>query len=99
MDTLNSVVKDCHSHYYSFSKELLKNCTLFETNIQRTTSPLSVSGMELSKTMQQLGHSLEKQTNKNLVGLKSLGSERDENIHAVVADKFSKVDARIRHYE
>ena len=60
---------------------------------------MTSTGVEFAKTMKLIANNIEKQTNKNLIGLKSLSSERDENIHSVVADKLSKLETRIQHYE
>lgn len=72
--TLNLFVRDYHTHYYSFSKELCRLAILFEGSIQRCNGSLTSTGLELAKTMQTIAQNIEKQTNKNLVGLKSIGS-------------------------
>lgn len=96
---LNHFVMDCQSHVSSFSNDLCKQSALFESRIQQTAAPLTSAGVELTKTIQVMAQGLEKQANKNQVVLKSLDSERDENLYKVVADKLNKFEIRIRHYE
>jgi len=43
--TLNQFVRDCHNHYYSFSKEFYKHSTLFEGRIERSASYLTSTGV------------------------------------------------------
>jgi hypothetical protein len=56
--SLNQFVRECHTHYYSFAKELHKHSVLFENSIERATIGLTSTGLEFAKTMQILALNL-----------------------------------------
>lgn len=91
-------VRDCHTLYYTFTKELIRMSDFYIAKVQKTTTDSTCLTVDMANTLSKLAAFVEQQTNRNLENLKVVRREREDIVTKLITERLIRFEAKVQKY-